>query len=349
MMEVSCKSASGKAICAFPDVCFTPPLTPATPPGVPIPYPNTGMASDCTDGSSTVKISGEEVMLKNKSYFKRSSGDEAGCAPKKAVITSTNMGKVYYNAWSMDVKVEGENVVRHLDLTTHNHASMPGSTPPWPYIDAQASPGITSKCKEDRDRERAACGYDKDKRKYTKDADACCKDPDCQKARKCMLTPYGGKGSPNCCPPQVAHHIFPNSLLQEDRGVSTTNVVGLNRSGPHAYTEENGPSVCCSGKKGVSNPIGTHKQMHDRTKRKLRAILKKGQKVDYATARSKSCEAHNETFRDDKGKPLCSKDCLEAQIDAHMANTGTGAQIKPRQVDGATRAKFDKYKTGGSN
>ena len=38
-MEVSCKAAAGKSICAFPDVCFTPPTTPATPPGVPIPYP----------------------------------------------------------------------------------------------------------------------------------------------------------------------------------------------------------------------------------------------------------------------------------------------------------------------
>ncbi len=29
----------------------------------------------------------------------------------------------------MDVKFEGENVVRHLDLTTHNHASSPGNSP----------------------------------------------------------------------------------------------------------------------------------------------------------------------------------------------------------------------------
>lgn len=135
MMEVSCKAADGKSICAFPDVCFTPPLTPATPPGVPIPYPNTGMASDTTDGSSTVKIGGQEVMLKNKSCFKKSMGDEAGSAPKKGVLTSKNMGKVYFNAWSMDVKVEGENVVRMLDLTTHNHGSQPGNSPPFPYID----------------------------------------------------------------------------------------------------------------------------------------------------------------------------------------------------------------------
>lgn len=140
MMAVSCKSAAGKSICAFPDVCFTPPLTPATPPGVPIPYPNTGMASDCADGSSSVKIGGKEVMLKNKSHFSKSMGDEAGSAPKKGVLTSKNMGKVYFNAWSMDVKVEGENVVRMLDLTTHNHGSQPGNSPPFPYID-KASPG----------------------------------------------------------------------------------------------------------------------------------------------------------------------------------------------------------------
>lgn len=133
--EVSCKAAAGKTICAFPDVCFTPPTTPATPPGVPIPYPNTGMASDCTSGSTSVQISGQEVMLKNKSYFKRSTGDEAGCAPKKGVMTSVNRGKVYFAAWSMDVKVEGENVVRMMDLTTHNHASYPTNSPTWPYLD----------------------------------------------------------------------------------------------------------------------------------------------------------------------------------------------------------------------
>lgn len=146
MMEVSCKSGNGKTICAFPDVCFTPPLTPATPPGVPIPYPNTGMSSDCTDGSTSVKIGGAEVMLKNKSYFKRSSGDEAGSAPKKGVITSQIMGKVYFNAWSMDVQIEGENVVRHLDLTTHNHASPPGQTPPFPETEGMSPSVITVNC-----------------------------------------------------------------------------------------------------------------------------------------------------------------------------------------------------------
>lgn len=133
-MPIACKAASGKAI-AFPDVCFTPPETIVTPPGVPIPYPNIGQVSDMTDGTKDVKVAGDEVMLKDTSYFTQSQGDEAGSAAKKGVVTSENTGKVYFTAWSMDVKFEGKNVDRHLDMTTHNHASVPGNTPPTPYLD----------------------------------------------------------------------------------------------------------------------------------------------------------------------------------------------------------------------
>ncbi len=137
--EISCKSGEGKSIANFPDVCFTPPQTPATPPGVPIPYPNTGFAKDTSGGTKTVKITDKEVMLRNKSYFKTSTGDEAGCAPKKGVMSSTTKGKIYFASWSMDVKFEGESVVRHLDLATHNHASQIGTAAkPHPHLDSSA-------------------------------------------------------------------------------------------------------------------------------------------------------------------------------------------------------------------
>ena len=134
---VACKKAAGKTICAFPDVCFTPPdKIPPTPPGVPVPYPNTAMATDTSNGSKKVKIGGKEIMLKNQSFFKKSTGDEAGVASKNVLLSSTNRGKAYFNMWSMNVKIEGKNAVRHLDLTTNNHMStMPGNTPPWPYLD----------------------------------------------------------------------------------------------------------------------------------------------------------------------------------------------------------------------
>jgi len=158
-MEVSCKQGAGKSICCFPDVCMTPPQTPATPPGLPIPYPNTGMSSDTSEGSSTVKISGQEVMLKNKSCFKTSTGDEAGAAPMKGVMTHKNKGKVYFVAWSMDVKFEGENVVRHLDLTTHNHGSNT-NTATWPQIAEQALKDFGKDCEDEANAVKNNCKAD---------------------------------------------------------------------------------------------------------------------------------------------------------------------------------------------
>ena len=154
--ELACKAGDGKAIACMPDVCMTPPENPATPPGVPVPYPNTVMASDATSGSKKVKISGKEVMLKNKSYFKTSMGNEAGCAAKKGVVTSVNKGKAYFAAWSMDVKFEGENVVRHLDMTTHNHASTTLNAGTTVFLDSMTRAQMPEECKEAEKQQKAA-------------------------------------------------------------------------------------------------------------------------------------------------------------------------------------------------
>jgi hypothetical protein len=145
--ELACKAGNGKSICCFPDVCMTPPENPATPPGVPVPYPNTGLASDTTNGSRSVLISEKEVMIKDKSCFKKSIGDEAGAAAKKGVVTSVNRGEVYFASWSMDVKIEGENVDRHLDLTIHNEACNPPNAATMAFVDASAF-GASSSCKK---------------------------------------------------------------------------------------------------------------------------------------------------------------------------------------------------------
>src|SRR5690606_6778092 len=125
-------------------------------------------------------------MLKNKSYFKTSYGDEAGCAPKKGVITSKIKGKVYFTSWSMNVKFEGENVVRMMDLTTHNHGSFPGNTPTWPYIDQVASGPPGKGCEEERKNVDEQCSGDHDKD---------CADDGCQDAKKCMLVPYSPRAT----------------------------------------------------------------------------------------------------------------------------------------------------------
>jgi hypothetical protein len=81
-----------------------------------------------TGGSKTVLIGGKEAMLRDKSYFKKCTGDEAATKSfGQGVVNHQLSGKVYFVSWSMDVQFEGENVVRHLDMTTSNHASTPGN------------------------------------------------------------------------------------------------------------------------------------------------------------------------------------------------------------------------------
>ncbi|ANM08422.1 PAAR-like domain-containing protein [Rhizobium phaseoli] len=133
-LEVACKAQANKVIAAFPYVCFTPPQTPATPPGVPVPYPTFGLDSDTDNGTSTVKIGGQTVTQKNKSYYTKCSGNEAGCAPKKNLITSVNTGKEYAHAWSGNVRMDGEPVSRFTDISSNDHASPTGGGPPWPKI-----------------------------------------------------------------------------------------------------------------------------------------------------------------------------------------------------------------------
>ena len=324
-MEVSCKQAAGKSICAFPDVCFTPPMTPATPPGVPIPYPNTGMASDTTSGSTSVKISGQEVMLKNKSYFKRSMGDEAGCAPKKGVVTSKNMGKVYFTMWSMDVKVEGENVVRMMDLTTHNHGSIPGNTPTWPYIDEAAFP-LGGACSKEKTAEKSACSGMATKEEQ-------CADDACQKARKCMLVPYkpdkrAGQGG--CCPGQTPHHLVEVHCFTEvGERASGSRVRGFAK-----YDDDKAPCVCCdesSRFKGDHGNLHAVQNVHERDC--MDPIGPKSQlggndgAWNYGAAKKGALTAHAATFPDSN----CREGCLGAQLDAYHEQVGVkGDQTKLR-------------------
>jgi hypothetical protein len=139
-LEISAKAQGCKVIADFPDTCFTPPQTPATPPGVPVPYPDFGQDSDMASGSTTVKIGGKEIGQENKSKYSKCSGDEAGAAPKKGIITSKNTGAVYAQKWSMDVKVQGKGVPRFTDIATSNHACNPPDAPPTILVSTAGVP-----------------------------------------------------------------------------------------------------------------------------------------------------------------------------------------------------------------
>ncbi len=163
--EICSKAADGKSMAAFPDVCWSPPPAPAGP--VPIPYPNTTFARDLSNGTKTVFICGTQVAQKDKSFFSTSTGDEpATMGLPKGINTGALKGKAYFTSWSMDVKAEGLNVARHLDLMTHNHASPGGNTPAQVYFD-DPSNRASNACKDELDRINKACKEDEEGEEHT--------------------------------------------------------------------------------------------------------------------------------------------------------------------------------------
>lgn len=129
-----------KSIARFPDVCLSPPGPPAGP--IPILYADTSFSTDLKKGSTTVLIAGKPVALAQQSYYQPSVlGNEAATNSFGAsVVTHKITGKTVFQSWSMDVKFEGKNVCRHIDLTTSNHNCPPPATPPAPSGEAQTLP-----------------------------------------------------------------------------------------------------------------------------------------------------------------------------------------------------------------
>lgn len=326
--EISCKSGSGKSICAFPDVCMTPPENPATPPGVPIPYPNTGMTRDTTNGSRDVKVSGKEVMLKNSSYFKKSMGDEAGCAAKKGVVSSVNRGKVYFTSWSMDVKIEGKNCVRHLDMTTHNHGSA-GNSPPWPFIDSMSMAA-------DADHPCNGMGQDiKDNCAGATDYSA-----DCCTARKCLLAPY----HPNtCCDGPDGKTMTPHHPLPSNNFIPHSTRKALKRGEVDAatgYSPEPAPCICLQ---GSSHHKGTeHGDVGCNYTVERNKWLNNSDNADKVYTRDAGCEVAALSVvgkvNTSGGSQGCDKECLERQLKDGHNRMG----LKQGASDALPRAKQPK-------
>ncbi|MEW8051663.1 MAG: DUF4150 domain-containing protein [Candidatus Thiodiazotropha sp.] len=314
--EISCKKADGKSICAFPDVVFTPPQTPATPPGVPIPYPNTGMAKDTTKGSKKVKISGKEVILKNKSHFKKSYGDEAGCAPKKGILTSKNRGKIYFNAWSMDVKVEGKNVVRHFDLTTHNHSSLPGNTAPWLYLDSLAiSLNRDDKCTDVKKQINDNCSSESEFLATGPPPNGSCS-AQCCEAKKCAMAPYkaGGQSNMHCCDGKTKHHAVPDHCFKDPgKGDYYEGIKDLNY--------DKGLAICVDGtdksdNDSVTDELKTHGKIHQDFDR-IEDWYKENRNQEW------TFEEANEVASDVVGFHTgCDPECLKQQNDVFYRDKG---------------------------
>jgi hypothetical protein len=123
--------ASSGLVTFMPDVCLTP--APPAPP-IPIPYPNIAMSQDTSQGSTTVKVDGNPVMLQG-SLFSQSTGDEAGT--NGGVVSGVTRGKAEFVAYSFDVSFEGKPVPRLGDMMLGNKGAAP-NTPPMSEIQPPA-------------------------------------------------------------------------------------------------------------------------------------------------------------------------------------------------------------------
>ena len=312
--EISCKAASGKTICCFPDVCFTPPRTPAMPTGIPIPYPNTAFAKDTVKGSKTVFISGKPVMLKNKSYFKKSTGNEPGCA-NKGIITRKTKGKAYFTSWSMNVKIEGKNVCRHMDLTTHNHGSTT-NTLPWAYIDTADMTDANQECKDGTQAMKDCVKKHSKKLKkpdddgnpvYQKQQKAFCEDKECKKLTQCYVRPYEWE----CCDQKTPHHIVPAHCFMP-KGERAKGAEGLRYEGCQDYDDKKAPCICLTGatksSKSANGNVLQHGRVHSKADKRENEIGALNNNAwEFFTANEEGAKAVASV------KKNCDEDCLAAQ------------------------------------
>lgn len=115
---------SGGILTTGPDVC----LTPMGNSVVPIPYSNTATSADTSQGSASVAMDGNPIMLKG-SVFSKSTGDEPG--KNGGISSGVTKGKAKFVNFSNDVFVDGKPACRRLDPMVSN-LSAAGNTPPAP-------------------------------------------------------------------------------------------------------------------------------------------------------------------------------------------------------------------------
>jgi hypothetical protein len=242
----------------------------------------------------------------------------------------------------MDVRFEGENVVRHLDLTTHNHMSFPGNSPTWPFLDSAAFAGtgpcakvageVDKHCSQHAEPHLEKKGSKKvfpvakpDDSTYRKGVmnekrqaamEAMCKDKDCRKALKCVLSP---KDPSNCCPQpqpsppkQTPHHVVPDSQFHD----GNKNYWVLDSGGEYDY--DSAPCICASGTTHSGKTL--HAKIHTETNN---LTVNHPSVLPYVSSTGKSISSDAEwTVGEAEAvgakavakKTKCDEDCIKSQV-----------------------------------
>jgi hypothetical protein len=288
------------------------------------------MGSDTESGTGTVFIGGKTVNIKNKSDESKTSGTEAGCAPKKGVISSNNTGKKYFVAWSPDVKFDGEPVVRFSDLATHNHASPVANAPPWLEV-AKADPGWSKTCEK-------------------------------------VYEDYLGMYKPNpCAKGYEPHHIIDNCAFVRAGARSTTKksyksartmparvwkkLKNIFQSGsPHPgrnYNEDDAPCICLED----NMEHGTqHKKAHDETRAQAKKanVSANGGKWTYKQARDAGVKSVQKAANLSDDQAECIRIVLDAYYKEKMGCTDS-TEVGGPETSAPTATSFATGHGGNAN
>ena len=253
-------------------------------------------------------------------------------------------------------------MVRHMDLTTHNHGSSIANTPPWTYLVRMAMAEGIKECDAAREKVKADCGDLKQKAKcpsaeMAKKAERARKlakdkygeessqykrfntitkqrdekfakdiqDDKCQRALRCFLSPYSPS---SCCPGQTPHHVVDvASFLVEAEFQGQPRNERPKKTGWKNYDVDKAPCVCVE---GPNQTTATHGEIHARTSVKAEALMDKNGQWSRREATQAGVASINETFPDTKE----CKDCLQKQLDKYHDGAKTTEDDRP--IDATT-------------
>jgi len=253
------------------------------------------------------------------------------------------------------VKFEGENVVRNMDMTTHNHGSNT-NTAPWSYLDrmANAPAGscsaektkVDEKCPKAKDdktakphcppTKRLDAAYDnwakvrKSNKKKGMSKYASRKSPAYKQARdrtKRAVDDHGERVKKNGCQQALRCFLPPYNDPPDPDPKKVNSKCCNGQTGHHliptatvpaccsAFAHNAAPVVCAEGR---TQSHGTHKKLHDKTDNALRglATAKPSKIVNGKVAYEDVRDAVVEVMQRVFGAG-CTKDCLAAQLDEY--------------------------------
>ena len=148
-LAVTHKSSAGAPSVVFPDVC----KTPIAGGPVAIPYPNVAASAGTRTGYAGGKVKvGQKDDPQGKSVFKASSGDEAGAAAGKGVISSRAAARSPFKRYSY--KGHGVSVVSSpaagKGLAVNAPPPIPCGNPDCPHYTARVPATQTAQLPADK-------------------------------------------------------------------------------------------------------------------------------------------------------------------------------------------------------